>query len=273
MLPAKASAPFSIMPIILEHLAWPEIASLREQNGGLLMLPLGATEQHGPHLPVAMDTLLAEAVCHAASARSGVPVLPALRYTTSQGHTTKWPGTFSLRHETFIHTLSDIAAWAHATGWKRLLFVNSHFGNDASARVAMDLLRLSYLGKLQIGLVHVFKLSDAIWAEYTADAADLHANQAETSLMLHLYPELVHMDRLSSSDDPDRTTGTVFSHPVAQTSLNGVTGYPSRANAEQGKRLFDAMANELTETLKLAINEEPPLPAEHWSDLTPVPHV
>ena len=260
-------------PILLEHLAWPEIASLREQNGGVLMLPLGATEQHGPHLPVSMDTLLAEAVCHAASACNGVPVLPALRYTTSQGHTTKWPGTFSLRHETFIHTLCDIAAWAHATGWKRLLFVNSHFGNDASARVAMDLLRLSYLGKLQIGLVHVFKLSDAIWAEYTADAADLHANQAETSLMLYLHPELVHMDRLSSSDDPDRTAGTVFSHPVAQTSLNGVTGHPSRATVEQGKRLFDAMVDKLTETLKRAISEEPPLPAAHWSDLTPVLHV
>ena len=72
------------MPVILENLAWPEIAALREKHGGLLVLPLGATEQHGPHLPVAMDTLLVEAVCHAASERTGVPVLSALRYTVSQ---------------------------------------------------------------------------------------------------------------------------------------------------------------------------------------------
>ena len=57
-----------MQPIILEHLAWPEIADLREKNGGLLMLPMGATEQHGPHLPVGMDTLLVEKVCATASA-------------------------------------------------------------------------------------------------------------------------------------------------------------------------------------------------------------
>lgn len=260
-------------PVLLERLAWPEIAELRDCNGGLLLLPLGATEQHGPHLPVAMDTLLAEAVCHAASARTGVPVLPALRYTTSQGHTTKWPGTFSLRHDTLIATLRDIAAWAAAGGWQRLLFVNAHFGNDAPARVAVDQLRLSYLGRMQVGLVHVFKLSTAIWADYTRDAEDLHANQAETALMLHLHPELVRMDRLADSDDPDRTAGTVFSHPVAQTSLNGVTGHPSRATAEQGSELFEAMVIALAATLETAIHEAPPLSPEHWRNLPSVPHV
>jgi creatinine amidohydrolase len=260
-------------PLLLEHLAWPEIAELRARNGGLLLLPLGATEQHGPHLPVAMDSLLAEAVCHAASARTGVPVLPALRYTTSQGHTTKWPGTFSLRHDTLIATLRDIAAWAVGSGWQRLLFVNAHFGNDAPARVAVDQLRLSYLGRLQVGLVHVFKLSDAIWAEYTRDAADLHANQAETALMLHLHPELVRMERLTDSDDTDRTAGTVFSHPVAQTSLNGVTGHPSRATAGQGKVLFESMVDALSATIGTAVLEVPPLGPEHWSDLPRIPHV
>ncbi len=271
--PGDAAAGGPPAPLLVENLAWPEIGDLRGRNGGLLLLPLGATEQHGPHLPVAMDTLLVEAVCHASSTRTGVPVLPALRYTTSQGHTTKWPGTFSLRHETLIATLRDIAAWAVATGWQRLIFVNAHFGNDAPARVAVDQLRLSYLGRLQVGLVHVFKLSDAIWADYTSDAADLHANQAETALMLHLHPELVHFDRLAESDDPDRTAGTVFSHPVAQTSLNGVTGHPSRATAEQGRLLFESMVDALSATIGTAIHEVPPLPPEQWSDLPGVPHV
>jgi creatinine amidohydrolase len=220
-----------------------------------------------------MDTLLAEALCHAASARTGVPVLPALRYTTSQGHTTKWPGTFSLRHDTLISTLRDIAAWVHATGWKRLLLVNAHFGNDAPARVAVDQLRLTYLGKLQVGLVHAFKLTDAIWQQYTQDAADLHANQAETALMLHLYPELVRMDQIPLADDPDRTLGTVFSHPVAQTSLNGVTGFPSRATAGEGRDLFGKMTDALTAMIETAIIEEPPLPPDHWMNLSAVPHV
>jgi creatinine amidohydrolase len=254
-------------PVLLENLAWPEIVSLRDENGGLLLLPLGATEQHGPHLPVAMDTLLAESVCHAVSAKTGVPVMSALRYTVSQGHTAKWPGTFSLSHETFIATLRDLASWAVATGWKRLLLVNSHFGNDAPARVAVDQLRLAHLGNLQVGLIHVFHLTENIWKEYTQDAADLHANQAETSLMLHLFPERVHLDRLSDSDDPDRTTGKIFCYPVAQTSLNGVTGFPSRATAEQGKRLFEAMVASLQEKVTAAISEEPPLPPSEWTNL------
>lgn len=255
-------------PVLLEHLAWPEIAEIQAGNGGLLILPLGATEQHGPHLPVSMDTLLAEAVCHAASEKTGIPVLPALRYTASQGHTPKWPGTFSLRHETFIASLREIAGWAVASGWKRLLFINSHFGNDAPARVAVDQLRLKHMGKLQIGLIHVFQLDDSIWREYTSDAADLHANQAETALMLHLHPELVHMDRLGESDDPDRTAGTVFSHPVAQTSLNGVTGSPSKATAEQGRLLFERMVAALADRLALAVVEEAPLSPEYWENLS-----
>lgn len=258
-------------PVRIEHLAWPEIAELRGKNGGLLLLPLGATEQHGPHLPVAMDTLLAEAVCDAASAATGVPVMSALRYTVSQGHTPKWPGTFSLRHETFIATLRDIAAWAVATGWKRLLLVNAHFGNDAPARVAVDQLRLAYLGKLQIGLIHVFQLSEGIRETYKSDADDLHANRAETSLMLHLHPGLVHADRLKDADDPDRTKGTVFSYPVAQTSPNGVTGTPSEATSQEGASLFDEMVHALVEKIIAGVTEEPPLPPENWDNLSMPP--
>ncbi len=259
-------------PVLLENLAWPDLAELREKNGGLLLLPLGATEQHGPHLPVAMDTLLSEAVCHAVSARTGVPVMSALRYTVSQGHTAKWPGTFSLRHTTFLAVLRDLVEWAYATGWKRLLLVNGHFGNDAPARVAVDQLRLAFEGRFHVGLRHVYQLTPAIWQTYTEDAADLHANRAETSLMLHLYPELVHRDRLKEADDPDRTAGTVFSHPVARTSLNGVTGKPSAATEGEGGALFAAMVDALESDVRCAISEEPPLPAAEWAGI-PLPPI
>lgn len=254
-------------PVILENLAWPEIAGLREKNGGLLMLPMGATEQHGPHLPVGMDTLLVEKVCEAASARTGVPMMSALRYTVSQGHTPKWPGTFSLRHGTFVSVIRELATWAVATGWKRLLLVNSHFGNDAPARVAVDQIRLEFMGKLQIGLAHVFKTGEGVWEAYTDDAEDLHANRAETSLMLYLYPDLVKTDKLATSDDEDRTGGTVFSYPVAQTSKNGVTGSPSGATAEEGELLFGKMVGGLSILLEKAKTENPPLPPEQWSEL------
>jgi creatinine amidohydrolase len=265
LLEERAVTGIGSIAIKLERLAWPDIAALQKLHGGLLVLPTGATEQHGPHLPINCDTLIAQAVCWRASALTGVPVLPALAYTVSVGHTAKWPGTFSLRHETYIATLREIAAWAIATGWKRLIIVNSHFGNDASQRVAVDQIRTEFLGRLQIATKNTFSLTPAIWQDFIADAEDLHANKAETDLLLHLAPELVNFDR--AADDPDRTTNTVFSHPVAQTSLNGVTGFPSRASAEDGRAMIEQMGNALAEILRRASTEEPPLPAGHWSGL------
>ncbi len=245
----------------LAHQAWPDIPAAQRESNGLLVVPVGATEQHGPHLPIDTDSRIVEAACHAAAdlATFAVPVAPALAYTVSQGHTAKWPGTFSLTHATFIATVRELADWAVATGWTRLLFINSHFGNDAALRVAVDAIRTTHLGKLQVATHNVFNLTPEIWAAYTADAADLHANKAETDLLLHLSPEFVHTDRLTEADDPDRTADTVFSYPVSQTSRNGVTGFPSRATAEAGAILFDQIANALADLFERAKIENPPL--------------
>lgn len=251
----------------LERLSWTALAGHRDAGGGLVLLPCGATEQHGPHLPVNTDTVVAERICLEAGARSGVLVLPALAYTVSSGHTRKWPGTFSLRHETFIDTVCEIASWVRSGGWTRLLLVNSHFGNDASLRVAIEKIRLEHLGHLQVGLKHTFFLTPAIRDYFVSDAEDLHANRAETDLMLHLAPETVRLDLVE--DDPDRTAGSVFSHPVAQTSLNGVTGSPSLGDAETGASLFEEMVTALVAVIETAKTEEPPLPKEHWASLAP----
>lgn len=249
-------------PIKIEHLPWPEIATLRDSGSGLIVLPVGATEQHGPHLPVNTDTVIAERICEYASAKTGIPLLPALSITVSSGHTPKWPGTFSLSHTTFIESVCEIARWAALTGWKRLLIVNSHFGNDASLRVAVERIRLEHLGVLQVGLKTTFLLTESIRAYFVSDADDLHANRAETDLMLYLAPEDVRMDAVE--DDPDRTAGTVLSHPVSQTSLNGVTGLPSLGDAARGEQLFHEMGDALAAVFVTAATEEPPLPDEFW---------
>jgi creatinine amidohydrolase len=246
-----------------ERLSWTELAAHRDCSSGLVLLPCGATEQHGPHLPVNTDTVIAERVCLEAASRSGVLVLPSLAYTVSSGHTRKWPGTFSLRHETFIHTVCEIASWLRSGGWSRLLLVNSHFGNDASLRVAVEKIRIEHLGHLQVGLKHTFFLTPAIRDYFVSDADDLHANRAETDLMLHLAPDTVGMDLVE--DDPDRTAGTVFSHPVSQTSLNGVTGAPSLGEAARGASLFEEMVAALVSVIETAKTEDPPLSKEHWA--------
>jgi len=244
-------------PVLIDRLPWPQIGELLQRGPGLLLLPIGATEQHGPHLPVNTDTVIATAACHYASALTGVPVLPPVSYSVSIGHTEKWPGTFSLFHETFIHSLRELAAWCVATGWKRLLFVNSHFGNDASLRVAVDRLRFDYQGKLLVGAKNTYSLTPEIWRYFISDAEDLHANKAETDLMLCLAPDTVRMDAVQ--DDPDRTGGTVFSHMVANTSLNGVTGCPSEGSASRGEELFGEIGKALAAVVEKAKTETAPI--------------
>lgn len=242
------------LPVLLEQLAWPDAQRTLDD---VLLLPVGAIEQHGPHLPLNTDTLIATASCHYASAQTGAPVLPALSYTVSLGHTEKWPGTFAIMHETLMNTVREIAQWAVANGWKRLLIVNSHFGNDAPLRCAVDRLRFDFVGKLFVAVRNTWALTQSIAAKFTHDAADWHANEAETSLLLHVAPQFVRTNRIE--DDLDRTAGCVFPHMVPHTSTNGVTGCPSEATVERGAALLREIGDALVELIDRARIEQPPL--------------
>jgi creatinine amidohydrolase len=245
-------------PVLLETLPWPTLRQMLDGGHELLLLPVGATEQHGPHLPVNTDTLIATASCCAASALTGVPVLPALNYPVSLGHTEKWPGTFAVFHETLMATVREIAQWAAASGWKRLLIVNSHFGNDAALRCAVDRLRFDFGGKFFVAMRNTWALTPEIAAEFSSDAGDWHANDAETSVIQFVAPELVSSD-FASADDPDRTAGCVFAHMVAHTSANGVTGAPSKASPRRGAALLRQIVDALVAVIARARHEEAPL--------------
>ncbi len=253
---ARLAAPLERAPVRLETLAWPEA---EQTLGDVLLLPIGATEQHGPHLPLNTDTIIATSACAMASAQTGEPVLPALNFTVSLGHTEKWPGTFAIFHETLINTVREIARWAVASGWKRLLLVNAHFGNDAPLRCAVDRLRFDFAGRLFVAVRNTWQLTASIAERFTHDAADWHANEAETSLLLFLAPEAVRTERIGTADDRDRTTGCVFPHMVAQTSANGVTGTPSLASAERGRALITEIGAALGTLVERARTEQPPL--------------
>jgi creatinine amidohydrolase len=242
-------------PVLLHELAWPAIAALVAGGESLCLLPVGATEQHGRHLPTNTDTVIAEELCWAASAQTGVPVLPAIAVSSSQAHTARWPGTIALTPRTFIEVCVEIAHWVERSGFERLLYVNAHGGNVAPIRVALDELRCE--GNLQVGLVNWHELSSELNARVLSDGADVHANRAETAVMLHLRPELV--DRSEIVDDPDRTPGKVFSYTVAQTSQTGVTGFPTQASPEEGRTLFSAAVDALVPLIGVARQEHPPL--------------
>jgi creatinine amidohydrolase len=241
-------------PLLVEDLTWPAVARLVEAGQALCVLPVGAVEQHGRHLPASTDTDIATAVCRAASARTGAPLLPTLWAGSSQAHTTAWPGTLSLSPRLLIDVVVELATWIRASGFTRLLLVNAHVGNAAPLRVAVDEIRGR--GELRVGLVSWYELTPEIAAEVTADADDWHAHAAETSLMLHLRPELVDGDEIR--DDEDRTGDLVLSYTVAETSREGVTGAPSRASAEQGAALFESVVTALAERIERARAEDPP---------------
>ena len=252
-------------PVSLADMAWPDIAAL-PPSASVALLPVGAIEQHGPHLPIDTDLRIAENVCLLASALTGAPVLPPLAYGVSVGHTEKWPGTFSLRHQTFIDSVCDLAAWLQATGWQRVILVNGHCGNDACLRVAVDRIRSGT--SLLAAVRNTWQLTPEIAAAFIDDAADWHANCAETSVMLALAPHTVHRDRFSVADDPDRTGDCVFPHRVAHTSTNGVTGRPSAATAGQGLLLLQQMGSALAGLVCQARTEAPPLA---WSPTNAFP--
>lgn len=252
-------------------MAWPEVAEQRDRGDGEVgLVPVGATEQHGPHLPIGTDTIVAEALCGAVSDRTGAPVLPAIPVACSYGHGTVLPGTLSLTPELLAAVCRQYAEWAATSGLTRLLFVNSHFGNDAALGIATDHLRL-YRPDLRVGVVNWWAVDDDVARECVLEGDDVHAHRAETSLMLAIAPELVHLDRLSSSDDPDRTADLVFRYTAPALSTNGVTGRPSEATPELGHRMLDLTVAAIADRVERGRVEKPPLGPAPIPALGPLP--
>jgi creatinine amidohydrolase len=223
--------------------------------GAVAVLPVGATEQHGPHLVTGTDTLLAEHVADAAAELTGDVVLPALPYGCSLGHTDRWPGTVSLHPTTMIAALVEIGRWAHASGFRKLVVVNGHATNGPPCQSAILQLRHE-LSDLRPRFVSIFDLTPEIAARYTEDAPDFHANEAETSMLLHLAESGVRSERIV--DEPDRTVGRVLSYAMPAVTRSGVVGKPSGASAERGAELVAQLVDALAELLTQARAERDP---------------
>jgi len=238
-------------------LTWEGIRDLRAGDGmDMVLFPIGSTEQHGPHLPLNVDTLIAERVAEAVSARTGVPVLPALPFGCALGHTRHWPGTLSLSPATMALVVEEILNDVIAYGFTRLLLLSGHITNAAPLRAALENIRARH-PQVQIAQKHVMEASARVRAAYTADAEDFHANAAETALLLHLEPQLVHAARIF--DDPDRTAKLVFSYTVPHTSRAGHTGRPSEATTAMGQALFEMLVTDWTAVVERARREKAPL--------------
>tara|TARA_R110002096_G_scaffold28699_4_gene86774 strand:+ start:901 stop:1653 length:753 start_codon:yes stop_codon:yes gene_type:complete len=248
---------------LLEEMPWPDVAETLKVFPAAI-LPIGATEQHGPHMGCGMDFVLVDKLCKAVSKKTNVMMLPTMPYGCSIGHSQNWPGTIALQPKTLIDLIKEMGDWAYHSGVRKLFIVNTHVTNAAPLRCALEMLRAEH-DDLMVAVFNSSKLSERVRKFHFADADDWHANDAETSLMLSIAPEMVNTYAFDIADDPDRTDELVFSHPVNRTSKNGVTGRPSEATKEKGDEFFSWMVEDLSKLIQRGLTEKAPLPNSYFN--------
>jgi creatinine amidohydrolase len=243
----------------LPDLTGPQIAT-RLTERSIVVQPLGAIEQHGPHLPLATDSIVATAVATAAIEQYGDEVdawlLPTLEFTKSNEHA--WsPGTVWLSATTLLAVLDDIGRCIATTPARRLVFLNGHGGNSALLNVANRELRLAH------GLM-TFTTHPGVPADQggTSPAGELgmgvHGGTDETSMMLHLAPHLVQMEH-AQRRVPDVIAQNQYVRFGGRVSFgwlsndffdDGVIGDPTPATAELGAELFAGSVRAFGESLR-----------------------
>lgn len=215
--------------------SWPEIEAAR---GLIALLPVGALEQHGPHLPLDTDTVLATGVARLIGDRVGGWLLPALGYGeawSAEG----WPGTVSLGAETLQRSVEDVARGLQRIGVAGLVTINGHFGNRApiaAATYPLAALHLDYPG-----------LEDAA-AEYCvtkpAGPSFYHADEVETSMMLALAPDAVRMERAVAEYPVFPSDFGTRPMQLRAFNSSGVFGDPRPATAATGEKIIARIVDE-----------------------------
>ena len=201
-----------------------------------VLVPVGSIEQNGPHLPLDTDTAIATAVASGAAAAlearaHRVLVAPALCYGSSGEHQ-DFPGTSSIGNtvlrEVVVELTRSMRTWA-----QRVVFVNAHGGNVPVLWQAVDQL--------------VVEGHDVTWVACATEDVDLHAGRTETSLMLHLRPEGVLLDRAEAGNPGtlEELLPRMLAGGVKAASPNGVLGDPAGASPEEGAALLAAMVDDV----------------------------
>lgn len=204
--------------------------------GAVVLIPLGSTEQHGPHLPLDTDTKIAVAVAEAVCERCpGLWIAPALQYGSSGEHAA-FRGTLSIGTEVLRATLIELVRSA-ALSFEGVVFVNGHGGNVEAIRTAVEQMQ-----------AEGHRVSH--WWPRVPDG-DAHAGRTETSLMLAIEPTAVRLEQaVAGATAPlGELLPAMREGGVIAVSANGVLGDPAGASAEEGARLLEQLVDDLFVTL------------------------
>ncbi|MDF2959372.1 MAG: Creatininase [Paenibacillus sp.] len=215
-------------------------------NPKIAVLPVGAVEQHGSHLPLGTDMIIASEFALRVAEQLGAYLLPVLAVTSSIEHK-KAQGTVYLKATTLGLVIRDIAESLHESGYEKLILINGHGGNWILKPTIRQLNR--DLEGLETVLIHTSVGSERQNEAIDHKQHDIHAGEKETSIMLHLYPQYVGPIR----ELPDKRF-----HPqefmdyfdVMDLSDDGYWGFPESGTAEKGARLLDIMVESALQYLE-----------------------
>jgi creatinine amidohydrolase len=213
---------------------------VRERSAGVAVLPVGSLEQHGAHLPLTTDTVVAATVAAHVAEVHPVRLLPPVAFSCSHEHAA-WPGTVSLSATTLVAVVRDVAASLQRDGVRSLVLVNGHGGNYVLGNVVQE----ASLGPLPMALfpqLHDWSAARAAAGVVTSDDADMHAGELETSILLHVRPHLVrpHFER---ADHDAEHRPHLLSRGLQEYSESGVVGRPSLASAEKGRAVLASLVS------------------------------
>jgi creatinine amidohydrolase len=237
-------------PVRWEELTWEEARTAAGQRA--VIVPVGAVEQHGPHLPLGVDTYICEAVALQVSALTGVPMIPPLCYGVSASHG-DFAGTITVRPETMIGFVEDIIESLYDRGIRQFILLNGHIWNSGVLDISAEKLRVRHRDARvrALGYVTMYP-GPQVDGRVQFGRGLMHANYFETSVMLHLHPDLVRMERAVSHADVD----SFWDYRMDQVSETGVWGREvSTATAEHGRSEFERCVITTARAVAAAVRE------------------
>lgn len=211
------------------------------------VLPIGSFEQHGPHLPLTTDTLIACAIATAIARSNDLLLLPPVTMSCSHEHA-GWAGTVAVSAGTLTAIVTDVAASLQRSGIERLVLVNGHGGNYVLSNITQQA-NVDYPRMALFPGRHDWEQARLTAGLSSSTHDDMHAGEIETSLLLHLHPELVGPEYAELDHVVERPDLLMLG--MRAYTDTGVIGRPSGATVEKGKLVLDALDGAFPETLRL----------------------
>lgn len=237
----------------LPYLSWTQVDALPDKANIPIVLPAGSVEQHGPHLPCLVDSIIAAGVVGHALARlpADVPALalPPITYGKSDEHL-HFPGTVTIDGTTLLETVTQIGESVYRMGFRKLLIVNAHGGQPQVMEMAARELRLRH-GDYQVLPHFVWRVPHAAgqFMSEREKRLSMHAGHAETAILMALAPDTVHMEHAVANYPPEFPSKVLSAdgRPAAAWTArdfgpSGIIGDPLPATPEQGRAILESLA-------------------------------